>query len=223
MNCQYCKRECKNPNSLRNHERLCKQNPNRQTPTWLHARKGQTYSTHLGCVGRPAWNKGLTKETNEVLRRDSEHKKGKPLGPRSEEYKQAQSLRLKRARLEGKDVGGIRHGAGRGKKGYYNGIWCDSTWELAFVAWCIDHNKSISRNKQYYEYLYQGERHKFFPDFLVDGQLVEIKAYISEQAQAKLAQCPEQIELITYGTIEPYLEYAQQKCGSPDITRLYGL
>jgi hypothetical protein len=30
MNCYYCQRECKSPNSLRNHERLCKQNPNHQ-------------------------------------------------------------------------------------------------------------------------------------------------------------------------------------------------
>jgi hypothetical protein len=30
MNCQYCSRECKNANSLRNHERLCKFNPNHQ-------------------------------------------------------------------------------------------------------------------------------------------------------------------------------------------------
>lgn len=30
MQCTYCGKECKNPNSLRNHERLCKSNPNRQ-------------------------------------------------------------------------------------------------------------------------------------------------------------------------------------------------
>ena len=29
-NCKYCGKECKNDNSLRNHERLCKQNPSRQ-------------------------------------------------------------------------------------------------------------------------------------------------------------------------------------------------
>lgn len=29
MNCKYCNRTCKNPNSHRNHERLCKNNPNR--------------------------------------------------------------------------------------------------------------------------------------------------------------------------------------------------
>lgn len=31
LNCNFCKRECKNDNSLRNHERLCKTNPNRQS------------------------------------------------------------------------------------------------------------------------------------------------------------------------------------------------
>lgn len=30
MNCKFCNKECKNLNSLRNHERLCKSNPNRQ-------------------------------------------------------------------------------------------------------------------------------------------------------------------------------------------------
>lgn len=28
--CEFCQKECKNENSLRNHQRLCKQNPNRQ-------------------------------------------------------------------------------------------------------------------------------------------------------------------------------------------------
>ena len=28
--CKYCGKECINTNSLRNHERLCKENPNRQ-------------------------------------------------------------------------------------------------------------------------------------------------------------------------------------------------
>lgn len=50
--CQYCGKICKNANSLRNHERLCKSNPNRQT----NPQKGKT-----------PWNKGLTKETDSRL------------------------------------------------------------------------------------------------------------------------------------------------------------
>lgn len=50
--CQYCQKECKNENSLCNHERLCKENPNKQP----HPR---------GNKGKIGWNKGLTAETND--------------------------------------------------------------------------------------------------------------------------------------------------------------
>ena len=56
MYCIYCGKECKNENSLRNHQRLCKQNPNHQKSnldTW-------------NSTGR-AWNKGLTKETSKSV------------------------------------------------------------------------------------------------------------------------------------------------------------
>lgn len=36
--CQFCGRECKNNNSLRNHERLCHSNPNRQISYGNHGK-----------------------------------------------------------------------------------------------------------------------------------------------------------------------------------------
>ena len=60
--CKYCGKECKNANSLRNHERLCKSNPNRQESSFVK------YNKTKGDV----WNKGLTKETNDSLRRAGE-------------------------------------------------------------------------------------------------------------------------------------------------------
>lgn len=36
MICQYCGKECKNSNSLKNHERLCKLNPNREISNWVN-------------------------------------------------------------------------------------------------------------------------------------------------------------------------------------------
>lgn len=50
--CKYCGKICKNPNSLRNHERLCKKNPNHQENPMK---------------GIEPWNKGLTKENNNIL------------------------------------------------------------------------------------------------------------------------------------------------------------
>ena len=54
--CKFCSKICKNANSLRNHERLCKENPEHQESTWVKFNHE-----------RGAWNKGLTKETDKRL------------------------------------------------------------------------------------------------------------------------------------------------------------
>lgn len=60
--CKYCGKECKNTNSLRTHERFCKSNPDRQESPFVK------YNKTKGDV----WNKGLTKETNDSLRKQGE-------------------------------------------------------------------------------------------------------------------------------------------------------
>ena len=52
LNCKYCGKECRNKNSLAQHECRCKNNPNKIVVI------GHRYS-------HPAWNKGLTKETDQ--------------------------------------------------------------------------------------------------------------------------------------------------------------
>jgi very-short-patch-repair endonuclease len=54
----FCGKECKNSNSVKNHQRLCKQNPDRQSTPFM---KG----------GLKPWNKGLTKETDERVAKQS--------------------------------------------------------------------------------------------------------------------------------------------------------
>ena len=46
-NCKYCGKECKNDNSLRNHERLCKSNPNRQLTNY---ERGINTFKNRGCT-----------------------------------------------------------------------------------------------------------------------------------------------------------------------------
>lgn len=69
--------------------------------------------------------------------------------------------------------GGYREGSGRSKSGYYNGIYCGSTYELAWLIYQIDHNLEFSRFPGCLEY--NGK--KYFPDFLQNGIIVEIKGY----------------------------------------------
>lgn len=60
--CKHCGRTCKNSNSLRNHERLCKLNPNRDEHS-LQVMRENIYNWNHS--EHPAWNKGKTKETDE--------------------------------------------------------------------------------------------------------------------------------------------------------------
>lgn len=69
--CQYCGKICIGKNSLTNHERLCKKNPNRTVSNFVKynddCRKGIIHHPH----------KGQTKETCESLRKMSETKRSK--------------------------------------------------------------------------------------------------------------------------------------------------
>lgn len=60
--CQYCGKEWKNRNSLCTHERQCEKNPKRQ----------KIIIEGFNNVGRTAWNKGLTKETDERVKQRGE-------------------------------------------------------------------------------------------------------------------------------------------------------
>ena len=68
--CKYCGRKCHSIKSLRSHEVLCKENPNRKESSFvLHNEK-------IKSGERVAWNKGKTKETDDGIRHNIEsHKK----------------------------------------------------------------------------------------------------------------------------------------------------
>lgn len=51
----------------------------------------------------------------------------------------------------------------------------DSSWELAVWIWAKDHNKEIEREPQILRYEFEGKKHKYIPDFRIDGKLIEVK------------------------------------------------
>ena len=85
-----------------------------------------------------------------------------------------------------KTPGGYRKGSGRSHGGYYKGIWCHSTYELVFLIYCLDHNIQIDRCKQTFEYVSSdGNQRIYYPDFLVDGTITEIKGFHSPNVDLK--------------------------------------
>ena len=120
-----------------------------------------------------------------------------------------------------KTSGGLRQGSSRAYKGWYKGYWCDSSWELAFVIYNLEHGIKFERNKQGFEYEFQGEKHKFYPDFVLqDGTYVQIKGYMGQQNKTKIASFGGTLQVLGKVEISPYLEYTENKYGKNYI-KLY--
>lgn len=115
--------------------------------------------------------------------------------------------------------GGCRDGSGRGKSGWYKGIYCSSTWELAYVIYCIDHNIPIERCKEKRSYTYKGKVHNYYPDFVTPEGIIEIKGYITEQWTEKKKQNPD-VKTLYKDDMKPYLQYVHDNYTN-DIASLY--
>lgn len=158
------------------------------------------------------WNKGLTKENNESLKNISEHlknkiKNGEFIPHSTLNYKHTDETRQKMSIARSSRTTNI----GRGKYGWYKGYWCDSTWELAFVIYNLDHDIKFERNKEGFEYVYNGELHRFYPDFILeDGNYVEIKGYMNDKDPEKLKQFKHPLKLIRNTEIKPYIDYVTE-------------
>jgi hypothetical protein len=117
-------------------------------------------------------------------------------------------------------IGGYKKGSGWGRSGWYNGIWCDSSWELAFVLYCQDKEIPLERSKEKRTYSFQGTVKNYFPDFLIGGEkIVEIKGWITDQSEAKKMANPD-VEILGKPEMAPILEYVVRKYGK-DFTSLY--
>lgn len=115
-----------------------------------------------------------------------------------------------------KKVGGYRKNSGRGKQGWYKGYYCNSSWELAWVVYQLEHGLKFQRNTKGFEYVFDNKKHEFFPDFQIDSTqfYVEVKGYMDRKNIAKLTQFPHKLEVLGKVEIQPFLEYVIKKYGS---------
>lgn len=119
--------------------------------------------------------------------------------------------------------GGLRQGSGTGKHGWYKGYYCDSSYELAYVIYNLDHNIFFERNKKAYYYIGTDDKvHKYYPDFIENGILIEIKGYWTENVQRKLDAVDDlPIKLLMKKDIQFMIDYVRKTYNCSDITILY--
>lgn len=116
-------------------------------------------------------------------------------------------------------LGGYVKGSGRGKKGWYKGFFCDSSWELAYIIYNLDHGISIERNTEKRSYKFNGKIKTYIPDFIVEKKIIEIKGYKTDEWMAKLAYNPD-VKVLYEKDLTEILSYTINKYGK-DFIRLY--
>lgn len=110
-----------------------------------------------------------------------------------------------------KHIGGVRENSGKSKSGWYKGIYCNSTYELAWVMYMMDNNLPFKRSKVQIPYTFKGKQHTYYPDFeLSDGSLIEIKGYYSETVEIKRQAAIDQgykIKVLYLEDLRPYIQF----------------
>lgn len=131
------------------------------------------------------------------------------------------SIICTKARLK-RGPGGYRQGAGHGKRGWYKGIWCDSSWELAWVMYSYDHGIKFKRNSQGFEYVHKGQKKKYFPDFILEsGEYVEIKGWTwIKTLEDKIKQFPHSLRVLFKDDLKIVFDYVTKKYGK-NFTQYY--
>lgn len=179
LKCKYCGRECKNDNSLRNHERLCKENPDRQVIksnfiAYNEFRKnnnikGENHYTKAKKLGLP-----IPKCSEETKAKISLKHRGIK---HTDESREKISESMKKAVKEHPDSYSSCNVNGRVKIYEYNGVKLNGTWELDVAKYLDENNIKWERPSIGFEYEWNGGTHIYYPDFYLPefDKYIEVK------------------------------------------------
>ena len=179
LKCKYCGRVCKNDISLRNHERLCHSNPDRQILKSnfieynkrckeLHIKRTNQF-TKAQMLGLP--KPEVSKETREKISKASKGRKHK------EESKLKISESMKRVVREHPESYSSCNVNGRVKRYDYNGVILNGLWEVEVAKYLDSFSIKWERPSVGFEYEWNGGTHIYYPDFYLPNldMYIEVK------------------------------------------------
>ncbi len=184
--CEFCKKEFKSKNSVIAHKVRCKLNPNMKF--WV--------STKGPKKGHPAWNKGLTKETDDRVaklfqtyrKRYEEGKYTNYSHPHSKETKELLSKMRSDYLASAKNAGGFRDVGWYDVKNIKDEQYTvRGLWEYN-VALKLNELKIYWTKNHYLNYFIDDVKKIYNPDFYLPDQnaYIEVKGYFSENDKIKM-------------------------------------
>ena len=179
LKCKYCGKECKNNNSLTQHEIRCKLNPNRIDLSYIktgHSKghKGGNQYTKAKQEGK------ILTISEETKNKISLALKGKK---QSIELRQKRSEVMKQVIKNHPESYSSTNVNGRVKHYIYNNVILDGKWELEVAKYLDNKNIKWERPKQGFEYIWNNSIHIYFPDFYLPelNYYIEVKGYQRER------------------------------------------
>jgi hypothetical protein len=221
--CHYCGSNRKNVNSLKNHERRCKENANRKEQKFVDYERN-SYSliedkVHLcsyGCGNFAVYEMKngkylCSKSTSscpaviEKIKTNQKNLKPNPTDP----VKLAEKRKKVSDNMKSRYASGWEPTCGRSKKYEYESpiagkIKVDGTWELKAAKHLDRINVVWERNRKRFDYVKpDGTNSTYQPDFYVKDwdTFVEVKGYKTELDESKWKQFPHKLEVWYKGKI----------------------
>lgn len=190
MLCRFCNKECKNSNSLRNHERLCKSNPNYQV-TYLE--KNRSFIPQ-----RNGANTAKDEGREFIVYPETRSKLAKANLSRTDEWNKENGKKIAKTVNEKVANGEWHTSLAKHMHIDYKGNDLHGSWELKYAMFLDENKIAWVRNKDSFSYYFNGKERKYTPDFYLPGsdEYIEIKGYKTEKDEAKWTQFPTHRTLI---------------------------
>lgn len=192
--CKFCQSERKNSNSLRNHERLCNKNPNKQNTLFHDKNFQKTKNGNISNGAIKAKKLGLEFRVSSETR----NKISKANSSRSKEVTSRIGRNASKT-INEKVANGTWHVSLAKDMHYsYNGVDLHGTWELKFAMYLDDNSIKWERNTESFNYNFDGKDRKYFPDFYLpdSDDYIEIKGFKTPKDDSKWEQFPKNEKLI---------------------------
>lgn len=121
-------------------------------------------------------------------------------------------------------LGGYREGSGRSLSGYWKNTYCASTYELAFLIWNLDNDIDVKKCTENFEYVYNGKKHLYYPDFVIDDVIYEIKGFFRENDYYKIEAVKSygrKIVVLVLKDINHMINYVKKKYNTNNLVTVY--
>ena len=191
MNCMYCNKVCKSPNSLRNHERLCPNNKERKYVKRIYN-------------NRVAWNKGLNKNTDERVKKNAND-----IAQTVRQKVKDGTFRVTRmgpeARQKLSEEQSLKNRGGKCKWFEVNGVSVQGKWEYNIATKLVELGIKWTKpktNNDLFKYELDGKIRSYAPDFFLPEYDVylEVKGHWwgndKDKMDAVIAQHPDKKVII---------------------------